>query len=210
MFLGQAIEGFLLYKETEGLSRNTITNYTHSLDMWLEWQGDQELRDVTHADLMGFFHYLRQDYRTTHLGPFAVEPRLLSPKTIRNVWSGLHSFYSWASKELGIKQFMREVPAPKAPQAVVEPLTQQDIEAVLRSCQYSQPSNGLHSTQSLRPTRHRDKAIVLFLLDTGARNSELRNLKRRDCDVKLGRARVLGKGAKERYVVFGVTCRRAL
>ena len=81
---------------------------------------------------------------------------------------------------------------------------------MLRSCQYSQPSNRLTTTRSLRPTRHRDKAIVFFLLDTRARNSELRNLKRRDCDVKLARARVVGKGARERHVVFGVTCRRAV
>jgi integrase/recombinase XerD len=208
--LGQAIQGFLLYKETEGLSRNTIRNYSHSLAMWLEWQADGELREVTSADLLGFLHYLRHDYRVTHLGPFPVEPCRLAPKTIRNVWSGLHSFYTWASKELGVEHLVREIPAPKASQPLIEPLTQEEIEAVLRSCQYSQPWNGLSSTQSLRPTRHRDKAIVLFLLDTGVRNSELRNVKRRDCDVKLGRARVFGKGAKERFVVFGVTCRRAL
>ena len=54
------------------------------------------------------------------------------------------------------------------------------------------------------------KAILLFLLDKGVRNSELTNLKRRACDVKLGSARVSGKGAKELCVAFGVTCRRAL
>ena len=131
MFLGQAIQGFLLYKETEGLSRNTISNYSHSLDMWLQWQGDGELERVSTNDLMAFFHFLRHDYRITHLGPFPVEPRPLAPKTIRNIWGGLHSFYSWASKELGVEQLMREVPAPRAPQAVIEPFTQEEIEAVL-------------------------------------------------------------------------------
>ena len=83
MFLEQAIEGFLLYKETEGLSPNTINDYSHSLGMWLEWQGDGELGELTRADLLGFFHYLRRDYQITHLGPFPVEPREARPPHCR-------------------------------------------------------------------------------------------------------------------------------
>jgi integrase/recombinase XerD len=53
----------------------------------------------------------------------------------------------------------------------------------------------------------RDRAIVLFVLDTGCRASELCRVRERDVDMEAGRVQVTGKGAKERLVYLG---RRAL
>ena len=48
------------------------------------------------------------------------------------------------------------------------------------------------------------------MLDTGIRLNELLEMRLPNLDVELGRAKVLGKGAKERYVYFGKTTKRAL
>jgi len=49
----------------------------------------------------------------------------------------------------------------------------------------------------------RDTAIVMFLLDTGARRAELVGLRLADLDLDLDVAIVLGKGRRERALPFG-------
>lgn len=62
-----------------------------------------------------------------------------------------------------------------------------------------------------RATATRDRAILLVLLDTGLRASELTALVYRDYDEKRGRLHVRhGKGDKERVVFLGDTSRMAL
>ncbi len=49
----------------------------------------------------------------------------------------------------------------------------------------------------------RDTAIVMFLLDTGARRAELADLQLGDLDLDLDVAIVLGKGRRERALTYG-------
>ena len=49
----------------------------------------------------------------------------------------------------------------------------------------------------------RDTAIIMFLLDTGARRAELAGLRLADLDFDLDVALVLGKGRRERALPFG-------
>jgi integrase len=57
----------------------------------------------------------------------------------------------------------------------------------------------------------RDTAFILFMLDTGIRNAEVRNLNWGDCDLKSGIVRIQkGKGGKFRSVVLSIPTRRAL
>jgi integrase/recombinase XerD len=67
-----------------------------------------------------------------------------------------------------------------------------------------------------RPTAKRDRAIVLTLLDTGLRATELCSLKIEDIDPKTGRVQVKhglaggAKGKKGRVAFLGKTARRAV
>jgi len=56
----------------------------------------------------------------------------------------------------------------------------------------------------------RNKAIVLMLLDTGVRVSEIGNINLEDIDTERGWVKVRGKGAKERVVRIGAAAQRAL
>lgn len=57
----------------------------------------------------------------------------------------------------------------------------------------------------------RDKALILFLADTGLRRSEVIALRWEDIDMQTGLVRVeCGKGSKARSAVVGATARRAL
>jgi integrase/recombinase XerD len=57
---------------------------------------------------------------------------------------------------------------------------------------------------------YRDYTIMLVLLDTGVRVSELVNMKMSDVDIHGSRVKVWGKGSKEREVIFQATTGRFL
>ena len=56
----------------------------------------------------------------------------------------------------------------------------------------------------------RDQSIILVLLDTGIRSSELCGLRVSDVDFETGKVFVTGKGSKERHCYLGTTTRRSL
>jgi integrase/recombinase XerC len=60
------------------------------------------------------------------------------------------------------------------------------------------------------PEGARDRVILELLYGTGMRLSELVALDREAIDLRQGMVRVLGKGRKERFVVFGAKAREAL
>ena len=60
------------------------------------------------------------------------------------------------------------------------------------------------------PRGHRDHAILELLYATGMRLSEMTGLQRDALDLRRGTVRVLGKGRKERVVLFGDKARAAL
>ena len=58
---------------------------------------------------------------------------------------------------------------------------------------------------------NRETAFIRFMVDTGLRNAEVRNLKWRDVEISSGVVQVHeGKGRKSRIVVVGLNTRRAL
>ena len=142
----------------------------------------------------------------------------MSPKTIRNVWVTLSSFFRWASIEFDLSSPMSGVPAPQFKVTPVEPFTKDDILALLKASKYCRetvPYNRRRFT-TRRPTARRDEAIILTLLDTGLRATELCSLRVEDFDPKLGRMEVRhgvsggAKGGKGRIVYVGKSARRSL
>jgi len=58
---------------------------------------------------------------------------------------------------------------------------------------------------------NRETAFIRFMVDTGLRNAEVRNLKWRDIEISSGVVRIhKGKGRKSRIVIVGLNTRRAL
>ncbi|MCH8224358.1 MAG: tyrosine-type recombinase/integrase [Chloroflexi bacterium] len=49
----------------------------------------------------------------------------------------------------------------------------------------------------------RDKAVVSLFADSGARRSELCNIRVQDLDLDRYRIKVMGKGGKEGFLIFG-------
>ena len=136
--LSKALVGFLQYKTAEGLSPNTLGNYEHHLKVWLDYAGDVEISQVTSQDLRAYLAWLRTDYRPRRLTD---DDQPLAPKTIRNVWATLCSFFTWAGIEFGLPSPMKAVPAPRFERPPVEPFSKDDVEALLKACKFSREAD---------------------------------------------------------------------
>jgi integrase/recombinase XerD len=213
--LSKTLVGFLQYKVAEGLSPNTLINYERHLRVLTDYLKDPTVDKISVQDLRGFFVWLRTDYEPVRLSG-GKEP--LSPKTCRNIWATLRSFFSWVGEEFEISNPMDSVKAPKFQRPPVEPFSKEDVKALLKACKFTREANTVdrRSYRIWRPTSRRDQAIILTLLDTGLRASELCSLSIGDMEVKTGKVHVQhglkggAKSGKGRFVYLGKAARRSL
>jgi site-specific recombinase XerD len=173
--------------------RRIITNKLLKFlkDRGYESCGTSELRD--------FFSHLRQGHEEPN-GRWG-NPRLrqpVRPCTAHMYHSRLQAFFNWLVNE-GVVPVspMQRIKAPLARADQVQPFTQDQITSLYQAAQKSR-------------NPRRDAAIVLFLLDTGVRASELCGIKMKDVDLDGRNCRVLGKGNKYRTIYFGRNTAKAL
>ena len=120
------------------------------------------------------------------------------PRTIHTYHGHLRTLFSWFVAEGNVESSpMESIASPIARPDQIQPFTEQQVAALLA-----------HAKRSHHPRR--DEAIVLFLLDTAMRTSELCDLRLRDVDFTVKRCTVLGKGNKHPSVFFGKVTARAV
>lgn len=213
--LSKAVLGFRQHKEAEALSPRTLVSYEQHLRFWLNHIGDPDIDQITTQDLRAFLAWARTDYKPRRL---TGGDHPLSPKTVRNIWVTLSAFFTWACPEFDLPNPMKGVPAPKFEEKPVEPYNKEEIEALLKACAYCEEAKTTDRRRFTmrRSTANRDRAIILTLLDTGLRASELCALTLGDLDQKSGKIQVKhgarggAKGGKGRTVFLGKAARRAL
>ena len=153
---------------------------------------------------------MKNDYRITFHAATPVKPRRITSKTLRNAWGTLSVFWRWVSSEFSIDNPFRVAPV-KAYMKPINPLTQEEVEAILKECDALEKhfkDGKIYSSK--RPTSLRDKAIIMTLLDTGMRVGELIGIKLGDLNFETGRILVTGKGQKQRFVYLGKVSRQVL
>lgn len=124
--------------------------------------------------------------------------------TVHHYFVVLANFLGWVVRE----GFLPENPATnikvaKPKYKVIRPYNQQEISRMLAVCDkdYERNAKFLGS---------RNKAIVLVLLDSGTRLSELTGMKTDDLNTSNGNIRVMGKGSKERIVRIGKVAQKSV
>jgi site-specific recombinase XerD len=115
-----------------------------------------------------------------------------SASTVATRHKVLRILYRWLEEEDEIDQNpMANVKPPIVPEQPVPIVPEDGLRRLLAVC--------AGKTFEAR----RDTAIILFLVDTGARRAELAGLRLADLDLDLEVALVLGKGRRERALPFG-------
>lgn len=196
--LSQALQGFFLTQQARQLSPHTISDYENIL---------RRFREFMEKD------YFVDEITSRHIEEFLASREGLSKKTILNYHTGLCAFWTWAVREQIVETHVAaQVRPPKPEIREVAPYTEDEIRAMLANLQRSRR----YSRQGKRVSNHsiphaeRNRAIILFLLDTGVRAEELCNIKIHQLDRRNQRVKIFGKGAKERYVSFGTRTHQAI
>ncbi len=174
----EQIDRFIAYiEQVEGLSPQTVRAYRshlQSFESWCRAAGINGL-EVSAPELR---RYLA-----------AMHERNYAPRTLAAHLSAIKAFFRW----LNIQDAAAADPAaalatPKLPDTLPSVLTGSQVEAL-----FATPDTS-------KATGVRDAMMLELFIATGARISELAQLKVHDIDVQQSTARLFGKGSKERIV----------
>lgn len=197
MKMSKTLIGWKLHMQSGNYSSVTIDNYLSGIDKLIKHLGDPNAEDVTIWDLEGFMISLRE--------------KNVSESTRQYYWKIVKSYFSWASKRkgLGIENPAVDLEMPSVPDPEVLPYTEQEIKALLNACKMSEESQTeKRSTWKFkRPTAERDQLLILVLLDTGVRVSELCRIQYKDINIENQSIHIhafeTGKKSRDRMVYVG-------
>jgi site-specific recombinase XerD len=202
--LRQAISSWLADGKAQGWSPRTLRDRRQTRARFCWWLEKEERVAVapaalTPARIRAFLAYAREPcpggrYGSDHHG----SKREARPATVNAYYRCLRAFVNFCLAEGLLDETpLKNVKAPRVPNDQIQPLSKEQVQALV---------DATRRTQS----PERNLALVLLLVDTGMRVSELCGLRVEDVDRGTGELVVLGKGGKKRQVYMGATTRRAL
>jgi site-specific recombinase XerD len=116
----------------------------------------------------------------------------------------LADFFNWVIREgFGAESPMAKIEVARPKSRVVKPYTEEEIGCMAGVCDRDYEDNA-------RFWGSRNKAIILVLVDSGVRLSELIGMTLEDVNASNGNMRVTGKGSKGRVVRIGKGAKKAL
>lgn len=197
------VELFLTTKQTEGKSPKTVSWYREKLLPFADFLANGQpakLPDLTLDRTRQFVAMLQN--KTCR---FEDHPRRatveggLSAFTVHGYVRTLKAFSTWLFEEgFTSSNVLAKLNRPKLPKVMIEILIMEEVEALLQ---------GINQNCALGS---RMLVIVLLLLDTGMRASELCTLTLDNTHVEEGVVKVMGKGRKERIVPICANTKKAL
>jgi site-specific recombinase XerD len=177
--LSPLLRSFQRHLRAQNRSANTIDSYLEGVrqaERYLTAHG-RTLLDARRGDLEAFL----ADLLTRR-----------APGTVATRHKVLRILYRWLEEEAEIDEDpMARVRPPIVPDQPVAVVPEDGLRRLLAVC------------AGKRFQARRDTAMIMFLLDTGARRAEVAGLRLADLDFDLDVALVLGKGRRERPLPFG-------
>lgn len=200
MLLSEAIEALLIATKVEGRSPRTLEAYRQKLKPFVEFLGDVQVDAITTDDLRRCIAHL-MDRPTVHVGHPTRKERAgtLSPFTIASHVRAIKRLFNWLASEGKIQTNpAQRIKTPHPKRQEPKGAEWQDILALLST------------TEGDALTDVRDRALILFLADTGCRVGGLCGLRVQDINLEKRMARVMEKRGKARPVFFTKATAQAL
>jgi len=178
--LNKILSKYFDYLESKSLSDNTVKNYFR--------------------DLIDYFIYLRQN----DLSPTkSIEPKYIrkmlsflinkgfSKVSISRKISAIKSYITFLEKfNYSKNNYSELISIPKKSKSLPKVMTKKEVSQLIKHVEMNTKKN------------LRDDALIELLYSTGLRVSEVANLKLKDINLKKSEIKILGKGNKERIVIF--------
>lgn len=187
--ISEAIKEFLHHcKFEKRLSEKTIKSYLTDLNQFSEFLTKRnyptELNQTTKKELSEYLEHIS----------------IFKPKTIKRKIATLKVFFGYLEFEekIGENPFRKIRMNIKEPLILPKALNIYEINKIFKSCYSKLDSKNLNNY--LYRSNLRNAAVIELLFATGARVSEIANLKDKDIALKSGAVLIKGKGNKERLI----------
>lgn len=208
----KAIDGFQIARLAEGYAPVTLSSYKSSLRTLAEYLEDPEISSITPDDLQSFMHYLHTEYIPERKSG-STKP--LATASFHRYWKAIRSFFKWASNEFNFPRPDLSLKMPSYNHREVVPLTEEEIKKLLKACDHAKPvvDGKRRPYQCKCPSALRDRALILFLLDTGVRAGECARVCIKDVDLEKGEIHIHPfhvQKTKPRTVYLGKSARKAI
>ena len=195
-----SLERFLAHLRARNASSGTIREYRRHIGEFLAFLADRRLdwRSPTRGTVR------------TYLGLLA--DRGIAASSVGGRLSAIRSFYRHATRQAWISSDpMAGVRSPRRPRRLPTVLSLDEAERLVESPQHqpTAPHRGVTAELAAALAR-RDAALLELLYAAGMRISEAASLTIDRLDLERRRLRIVGKGSKERELLFGEPARRAL
>ncbi len=185
MQLSEAIKALCIATRADGRSPRTVAAYREKLGHLVRFLGDPPVDTIT-------VHDLRRYIAVQH-------DQGLSPFTVASRVRALKRLFNWLCAEGVLSDSpARRIKTPRPPRTEPKGISTADLAALLRT------------TEGKSLADLRDRAVILFLADTGCRAGGLCGLRVQDVDLDAMRATVTEKRNKTRAVFFTEPTRGAL
>ena len=181
----QKLDDFYIYLENKGYSYNTINSYKKDLKLFKDYCNNIDIKLIDYNFLRKYLQFLHDKKYTA--------------SSISRHISSLKSFFKYLTKN----EFIKDNPCllitnPKVEKKLPNYINYNDLE-ILFTVPNKNDVLGL-----------RNLLILELLYSCGIRVSELVNIKISDIDFSNKRILILGKGKKERFVLYGKVCSKLL
>jgi len=190
------IASFTRHLRAANLAPNTIDTYTGSARQLAEWLQVQGMpTDVAH---------IKREHIESFIADLLTRAKAA---TAANRYRGCQSFFTWLVDEGEVRESpMAKMKPPRVPENPPDVLRDADLRALLATCE-----------KGANFEDRRDHALLMVLIDTGARRQEVAGLRfdpsddlQNDVDLEQGILRVTGKGRRERLLPIGARTVKAL
>jgi integrase/recombinase XerD len=176
------------------LSDHTISDYSVTLRKLMEFLGDIPVSDISRNDLRKF-----------------LADQTVSKKTLYNYHIGLSVFFKWClSDDLISENPLDGIPRPKPEQRTIEPIPEDHFRKILKASERVTYTRYSKTISQFLLDRFRNRSIILLLLDTGLRASELCTIENDHLDLDQRSVKVVGKLSKEWILYFSPTTAQAI
>lgn len=183
--MNKQVDNFIAYLQNQkNYSSHTISNYERDLKFFIEFLNKEGIVSFKEADYKVIRNYLSSLFNDKY-----------NKTSISRHISSIRSLYKYLLKEGIITNNPTTlISNPKQDKRLPNFLYYNDVEKIMSIPDKSTPMG------------QRDALILEMLYSTGMRVSELVSVKLKDIDTYNRTIKIMGKGSKERYVIYGKVC----